>query len=73
MGVLPAHMSVHYMYAWCQRRPHLSWNWSWQVAVSWHVGAGIKPGPLEEHPVFLTHEPFLQPQVFVLFYFYNVE
>lgn len=29
-------------------------------------------GPLEEHPVFLTHEPFLQPQVFVLLFIFTM-
>lgn len=66
MSVLPACISVHHMYVWCQ--------WGLQEGIrdpgTIIIGAYEPPhgcleldsGPLEKHPVLLTTESFLQPK-----------
>ena len=53
MGILPACMTVHHVHTWCTLRPKKD---------IWSPGTELDPSSLEEHPMFLTAKPSLQPQ-----------
>jgi hypothetical protein len=53
IGILPANVRI---------RVSVLLELELQTVVSYHVGAGIEPGPLEKQMMLLTPEPSLQPQ-----------
>jgi hypothetical protein len=57
-------MSVYHVHAWCPWRPEGSVGsreLESQTVVGHHLGPGNQLGLLQKQPVYLTTEPFLQP------------
>jgi hypothetical protein len=68
-GVFPGYMSVYCGGAWCLRRSEEDIRYSrfglpggCELACRFWVS---HPGPLQEQPVLLTAEPFLQPPILI--------
>lgn len=66
MGVSPAWLSVYHIHAVPKEARRGRQTWCWSVGRC-PVGAGEIEGLLEELPVFLTIELFLQPRTLHIF------